>query len=121
MPVADFAGRFGWGYDGVNWFGPTQLYGTPDDMRRFVDTAHDLGIGVILDVVYNHFGPDGNYTGQFSTDYVSAKHTTDWGEAINYDGQNSGPVREFVTANAALLDRGISPRWAAAGRNTEHL
>lgn len=100
MPVAGFAGRFGWGYDGVNWFSPTQLYGTPDDMRRFIDTAHKLGIGVILDVVYNHFGPDGNYTGQYSKDYVSAKHTTDWGEAINYDGQNSGPVRDFVAANA---------------------
>jgi maltooligosyltrehalose trehalohydrolase len=100
MPVVGFAGRFGWGYDGVNWFSPTQLYGTPDDMRRFVDTAHGLGIGVILDVVYNHFGPDGNYTGQFSKDYVTAKHTTDWGEAINYDGHNCEPVREFVAANA---------------------
>jgi maltooligosyltrehalose trehalohydrolase len=101
MPVASFAGRFGWGYDGVNWFSPSQLYGTPDDMRQFVDTAHSLGMGVILDVVYNHFGPDGNYTGQFSKDYVTAKHTTDWGEAINYDGNNCGPVREFVTANTA--------------------
>ena len=100
MPVAGFAGRFGWGYDGVNWFSPTQIYGAPDDMRRFVNAAHELGIGVILDVVYNHFGPDGNYTGQFSRDYVTAKHTTDWGEAINYDGRNCGPVREFVTANA---------------------
>ena len=69
-------------------------------MRRFVNAAHELGIVVILDVVYNHFGPDGNYTGQFSRDYVTAKHTTDWGEAINYDGRNCGPVREFVTANA---------------------
>ena len=100
MPVADFAGSFGWGYDGVNWFAPCRLYGTPDDMRKFVDTAHSLGIGVILDVVYNHFGPDGNYTGQFSSDYVTSKHTTDWGEAINYDGENCGPVRELVEANA---------------------
>jgi maltooligosyltrehalose trehalohydrolase len=100
MPVAGFAGRFGWGYDGVNWFSPTQLYGTPDDMRRFVDVSHSLGMGVILDVVYNHFGPDGNYTGQFSRDYVTPKHTTDWGEAINYDGTNREPVREFVAANA---------------------
>lgn len=100
MPIADFAGSFGWGYDGVNWFAPCRLYGTPDEMRKFVDTAHSLGIGVILDVVYNHFGPDGNYTGQFSRDYVTAKHTTDWGDAINYDGENCGPVREMVEANA---------------------
>jgi maltooligosyltrehalose trehalohydrolase len=100
MPVADFAGRFGWGYDGVNWFSPTRLYGTPDDMRRFIDAAHSLGMGVILDVVYNHFGPDGNYSGQFSRDYVTSKHTTDWGEAINYDGEDCQPVRDFVSANA---------------------
>ena len=61
MPVAEFPGRFGWGYDGVDLFAPTRLYGTPDDFRRFVDRAHALGLGVILDVVYNHFGPDGNY------------------------------------------------------------
>ena len=61
MPVAEFAGRRGWGYDGVDLFAPSHLYGTPDDLRRFVDRAHHLGLGVILDVVYNHFGPDGNY------------------------------------------------------------
>ena len=61
LPVAEFPGRFGWGYDGVNLFAPTRLYGAPDDFRRFVDRAHALKIGVILDVVYNHFGPDGNY------------------------------------------------------------
>lgn len=61
MPVADFPGRFGWGYDGVNLFAPTRLYGSPDDFRAFVDRAHNLGLGVILDVVYNHIGPDGNY------------------------------------------------------------
>ena len=100
MPVADFAGKFGWGYDGVNWFAPSHLYGAPDDMRRFVDAAHSQGIGVILDVVYNHFGPDGNYIGHFASDYVTRKHTTDWGDAINYDGPNCGPVREFVQSNA---------------------
>jgi len=63
MPIADFPGRFGWGYDGVNLFAPTHLYGTPDDLRAFIDRAHGLGLGVILDVVYNHFGPDGNYLG----------------------------------------------------------
>ena len=101
MPVADFSGEFGWGYDGVNWFAPCRLYGSPDDLRRFVDTAHVLGIGVILDVVYNHFGPDGNYIGQFSPHYFTHKHTTDWGDAINYDGENSAAVREFVESNAA--------------------
>ena len=66
MPVADFPGRFGWGYDGVNLYAPTRLYGSTDDFRRFVDRAHSLGIGVILDVVYNHLGPDGNYLAEFA-------------------------------------------------------
>jgi maltooligosyltrehalose trehalohydrolase len=101
MPVADFPGRFGWGYDGVNLFAPTRLYGRPDDFRTFVDRAHALGLGVILDVVYNHLGPDGNYLKQFADGYFSKGHTTEWGEAINYDGELSGPVREFFTANAA--------------------
>jgi maltooligosyltrehalose trehalohydrolase len=100
MPVADFPGRFGWGYDGVNLFAPTRLYGEPDDFRRFVDRAHALGLGVILDVVYNHLGPDGNYLKQFSEDYFTDRYTTDWGEAINYDGENTGAVREFFIANA---------------------
>lgn len=100
MPVADFAGRFGWGYDGVDLFAPTRLYGEPDDFRRFIDRAHALGVGVILDVVYNHLGPDGNYLGKFSKDYFTDRYITDWGEAINYDGKNSGPVREFFVSNA---------------------
>ena len=105
MPVAEFPGQFGWGYDGVHWFAPTRLYGTPDDFRAFVDTAHALGIGVILDVVYNHFGPSGNYAGAFSPHYFSDRHATDWGEAINFDGEQSGPVRELVAANAAYWIR----------------
>ncbi|MBL8800087.1 MAG: malto-oligosyltrehalose trehalohydrolase [Planctomycetia bacterium] len=100
MPVADFPGRFGWGYDGVNLFAPTRLYGTPDDFRRFVDQAHALGLGVILDVVYNHVGPDGNYLKQFSPDYFTSRYQNEWGEAINFDGPESGPVREFFIANA---------------------
>ncbi|MBI1895363.1 MAG: malto-oligosyltrehalose trehalohydrolase [Acidobacteria bacterium] len=100
MPVADFAGRFGWGYDGVNLFAPSRLYGAPGDLRAFIDRAHAFGIGVVLDVVYNHFGPDGNYIGEYARDYVTSRRRTDWGEAINYDGENSGPVREFVLANA---------------------
>ncbi len=101
MPVNEFAGRFGWGYDGVDLFAPSHLYGAPDDLRRFVDHAHGCGIGVILDVVYNHVGPDGNYLGEFSPDYFTSKYKNEWGEALNFDGRNSGPVREFFTANAA--------------------
>jgi maltooligosyltrehalose trehalohydrolase len=101
MPVADFPGRFGWGYDGVNLFAPTRLYGTPDEFRFFVNEAHAVGLGVILDVVFNHLGPDGNYLGKFSNDYFSARYQCDWGDALNFDGSNSAPVREYVLANAA--------------------
>jgi maltooligosyltrehalose trehalohydrolase len=101
MPVADFPGRFGWGYDGVNLFAPTRLYGQPDDFRAFVDRAHTLGMGVILDVVYNHLGPDGNYLMPFSPAYFSDKHKTEWGDGLNFDGPDREPVREFFTANAA--------------------
>ncbi|MCU1295696.1 MAG: 1,4-alpha-glucan branching protein, partial [Bryobacterales bacterium] len=101
MPVADFAGAHGWGYDGVNLFAPTRLYGTPDEFRAFVDCAHSHGIAVILDVVYNHFGPDGNYITQFSPCYISDRYKNEWGEAINFDGEQSAPVREFFLSNAA--------------------
>lgn len=101
MPVADFAGEFGWGYDGVNLFAPTRLYGSPDDFRRFVDTAHALQIAVVLDVVYNHFGPDGNYLAQFAPEYFTDRYQTDWGAAINFDGPASAAVREFFLTNAA--------------------
>jgi maltooligosyltrehalose trehalohydrolase len=100
MPVAEFPGRFGWGYDGVDLFAPHHGYGTPDDMRRFVDDAHSAGIAVILDVVYNHLGPDGNYLREFSAHYFSDRHHTDWGEAINFDGPECGPVRELYVTNA---------------------
>lgn len=100
LPVADFVGDFGWGYDGVDLFAPTRLYGRPDDFRAFVDRAHAVGVGVILDVVYNHLGPDGNYLGQYAPGYFSARHRTDWGSAINFDGEGSGPVREFFVSNA---------------------
>lgn len=101
MPVADFPGRFGWGYDGVNWFAPTHLYGTPDEFRHFVNQAHAVGLGVILDVVFNHFGPDGNYLEKFSGDYFSTRYECDWGAALNFDGPNSAPVRDYVLANVA--------------------
>ncbi|HYP15212.1 MAG TPA: malto-oligosyltrehalose trehalohydrolase [Bryobacteraceae bacterium] len=101
MPVADFSGSFGWGYDGVNWYAPSRLYGSPDDCRTFIDRAHSLGMAVILDVVYNHFGSDGNYVCRFSPHYLSTEYKTDWGEGLNYDGKQSQPVREYVVNNAA--------------------
>ena len=105
MPVAEFAGNFGWGYDGVFMFAPTRLYGTGDDFRRFVNRAHSLGLGVILDVVYNHFGPEGNCLAQFATEYFTDRYQTDWGKAINFDGEDSKPVREFFVSNAAYWIR----------------
>ncbi len=100
MPVAEFPGRFGWGYDGVNLFAPFHGYGEPDDFRRFVDRAHAAGLGVILDVVYNHFGPDGNYLKEFSETYFTDRYTNDWGESINFETGDAGPVRDLFLANA---------------------
>jgi maltooligosyltrehalose trehalohydrolase len=101
MPAADFVGSFGWGYDGVDLFAPTRNYGTPDDFRAFVNEAHAHGLGVLLDVVYNHVGPDGNYLARFSEHYFAKNHTTEWGEAINFSAEHSAAVREFYLANAA--------------------
>ncbi|MCZ0964408.1 malto-oligosyltrehalose trehalohydrolase [Paracoccus benzoatiresistens] len=105
MPVADFFGRFGWGYDGVNLFAPTRLYGRPDDLRRFIDRAHALGIGVILDVVYNHIGPRGNPWPAFTQRYFTDRYDCEWGEAINFDGPDAAPVREYFIQNAAYWIR----------------
>lgn len=99
MPIADFPGQFGWGYDGVNLFAPSHLYGTPDDLRFFIDRAHSLNLNVILDVVYNHFGPDGNYLGCFSDDYINRRLPNEWGDAINFDGPNSESIREYFITN----------------------
>ncbi|TMQ09374.1 MAG: malto-oligosyltrehalose trehalohydrolase [Deltaproteobacteria bacterium] len=99
MPVADFAGCHNWGYDGVNLFAPSRCYGTPDAMRRFVDRAHATGLAVILDVVYNHFGPAGNPLPAWCAAYRSGRKG-EWGDTFNFDGERSGPVRELVTANA---------------------
>ena len=101
MPVADFTGAFGWGYDGVDFFAPTRLYGRPDDLRAFIDRAHALGLGVILDVVYNHFGPAGNFLSQFSDDYFTDRYGNEWGSALNFDGRNAIGMRDLVIANAA--------------------
>lgn len=100
LPVADFPGGRGWGYDGVNLFAPYHGYGRPEDMRRFVDDAHRLGVGVILDVVYNHFGPDGNFISRFSGTYLT-NVATEWGDALNYDVPGPQPMRELVRENVA--------------------
>lgn len=99
MPVNCFPGRFGWGYDGVTLFAPVRLYGEPDDLRAFVDAAHRLGIGVILDVVYNHLGPDGNYLSAYSSRYFTDKYDNEWGDALNFEGEDA-PMREYVIENA---------------------
>jgi maltooligosyltrehalose trehalohydrolase len=100
MPVAEFPGEFGWGYDGVCLFAPTRLYGEPDDFRRFVDLAHGEGLGVILDVVYNHFGTVAHTIPRFSAHFSSRRYKNEWGDAINFDGDFSQGVREFFLTNA---------------------
>lgn len=101
MPLAEFDGKFGWGYDGVDFFAPFHHYGTPDDLRAFINEAHRLGLGVIQDVVYNHCGASGCYFAQFSKHYFSATYKGEWGDVFNYDGPQSEAVREFVCACAA--------------------
>jgi maltooligosyltrehalose trehalohydrolase len=100
MPVGEFPGRFGWGYDAVHYFAPTHLYGSPDDMRAFVDAAHRLGLAVILDVIYNHCSTVDCFFQAFDRDFFSRKHANDWGHALNFDGERAGPVREFFVTNA---------------------
>jgi len=99
MPVADFPGEFGWGYDGVCLFSPTRLYGPPDSFRQFVDRAHREGLGVILDVVYNHFGTVDHILPRFSEYFKSRRYENEWGDAINFDGEHSAGVREFFLTN----------------------
>jgi maltooligosyltrehalose trehalohydrolase len=101
MPVAEFPGKFNWGYDGVCLFAPYHGYGGPDALRHFVDQAHALQLGVLLDVVYNHLGPSGNHLPCFSSHYFARGRATEWGESINFDGPESAAVRDYFTANAA--------------------
>ena len=100
MPIADFAGDRNWGYDGVALFAPARCYGRPDDLRALVDAAHRHGLGVFLDVVYNHFGPDGAYANVFSSHYFSEAHHSPWGLGINLDDRHSREVRRFFVENA---------------------
>jgi maltooligosyltrehalose trehalohydrolase len=99
MPVGEFAGDRGWGYDGVDLYAPHHAYGGPDGLRRLVDGCHARGLAVVLDVVYNHLGPEGNYLGRFGP-YFSDRHRTPWGPAVNLDGPGSPGVRDFVIENA---------------------
>jgi len=101
MPVADFPGDRNWGYDGVSLFAPARCYGTPDDLRALVDAAHVQGIAVVLDVVYNHLGADGNYLGVYSRFYFKDEVHTPWGAALNYDGHQHPAVREYFLSNVA--------------------
>jgi maltooligosyltrehalose trehalohydrolase len=100
MPLNTFPGRFNWGYDGVAIFAPCAVYGKPDELRHLIDRAHALGLGIVLDVVYNHFGPDGNYLSQFSDGYFTDRYPSEWGAPVNFDGENAGPSRDFFLQNA---------------------
>jgi len=100
MPLADFAGRRNWGYDGALPFAPDRAYGTPSDLKRLVAAAHARGIMVLLDVVYNHFGPEGNHLHRYAPQFFNAAHRTPWGAAINFDGDRAATVRDFFVHNA---------------------
>lgn len=100
MPVADFSGRRNWGYDGVLPYAPDSSYGRPKDLKQLVQTAHAKGLMVFLDVVYNHFGPEGNYLHLYAPQFFTNRHHTPWGEAINFDGPKSRVVRDFFIHNA---------------------
>ena len=100
MPIAEYAGSRNWGYDGAALFAPSHAYGTPDDVRAFVDAAHGHGLAVMLDVVYNHLGPEGAYLPHFCRDYLTDRHSSPWGCAVNLDGPNAALVRQFIIENA---------------------
>jgi maltooligosyltrehalose trehalohydrolase len=100
MPLADFPGKRNWGYDGVLLFAPDSRYGRPEDLKRLVQACHARGLAIFLDVVYNHFGPEGNYLGSYAPDFFTERHRTPWGAAINFDGAESRPVRDFFVENA---------------------
>ena len=100
MPVGDFKGRRNWGYDGAFPYAPDASYGRPEDFKAFVEAAHEREIAVLLDVVYNHFGPEGNFLPFYAPDFFTSRHKTPWGDAIRFDGPNAQPVRDFFIENA---------------------
>lgn len=105
MPVAAFPGVRNWGYDGVDLFAPSHAYGGPEGLRRLIDAAHARGLAVLIDAVYNHFGPDGNYLRCYSPHYFTGRHHTPWGDAVNYDGEGSAYVRSLVLSNVEMWIR----------------
>ncbi|MDY7225976.1 malto-oligosyltrehalose trehalohydrolase [Hyalangium rubrum] len=105
MPLASFPGTRNWGYDGVDLFAPQHSYGGPTGLRRLIDAAHAHGLAVLIDAVYNHFGPDGNYLRCYSPHYFTGRHHTPWGDAVNYDGEHSAPVRQMVLDNVEMWIR----------------
>lgn len=100
MPVSDFPGKRSWGYDGVLHYAPDSSYGRPEDLKHLIQAAHAKGLMIFLDVVYNHFGPDGNYLPTYAPEFFTDRHCTPWGDAINFDGAHSGAVRDFFLHNA---------------------
>jgi maltooligosyltrehalose trehalohydrolase len=100
MPIADFPGRWSWGYDGVLLYAPDSSYGRPEEFKALIDAAHGRGLAVLLDVVYNHFGPDGNYLPIYAPGFFTSSRRTPWGDAISFDAQRAAPVREFIIGNA---------------------
>src|SRR5439155_331934 len=100
LPIADFPGRCNWGYDGVLPFAPDAVYGTPEELKQLVDAAHARGLMVLVDVVYNHFGPEGNYLHAYAPQFFDPQHHTPWGAAINFAGEASRTVRDFFIHNA---------------------
>lgn len=102
MPLGDFPGRWNWGYDPGASFAPARVYGEPDDLRRLIDHAHGLKLRVVLDVVYNHFGPDGAYLPAFSQHVLTSRHATPWGQAVDFDGPESEGVRRYFLENALM-------------------
>ena len=120
MPVAQFPGSRNWGYDGTYLFAPQNSYGGPEGLKRLIDACHAHGLAVIMDVVYNHLGPEGNYINDFGPFFTDA-YRTPWGDAINYDGPESDAVRHFVISNAIVLGSGISYRRATTRCRSQHL
>ena len=115
MPVGQFPGRRNWGYDGVYIFAPQDSYGGPAGLQRLVNACHEEGLACILDVVYNHVGPEGNFLSEFGP-YFTDHYRTPWGHAVNYDGAGSEAVRAFVTDNVRMWIQRLSCGRAQTGR-----
>ncbi len=118
MPVADFPGQRNWGYDGVFPFAPDSRYGCPEDLRTLVQGAHDRGLMVLLDVVYNHFGPEGNYLNFYAPQFFTSRHKTPWGNAINFDGACEPGCSGFLYPKRPVLADRVSVRRTPAGRGS---